>query len=567
MATAAAEARPDELTIDSPFAATLRVHLGAEKYTLGRSSGNDIAFPEDQRLSREHLVFKRNANHWTVQDVGSRNGTLLNGERLTPKLPAQLSPGDLIAAGRLSIRFHKRTSAVQGIQDEITFFEEEGEFSATTESLDLRSALQTASSLSGRARRKKEYLETLVQAARELAGHGALNKIFEVILELSLRAANASRGVVLIRETNESLKIRAIRGDGLRISTKVRDLVLNEGRSVLINDIRLDKAFRARESILAQQIRSILAVPLQTDEHVIGMLYLDSPHLVCEFGQEDLKLVTVMANIAAIRIEHARLVEQEHARQLLIRDLERAAEIQRRLLPATAPEIAGFDLAGYNLPCRTVGGDYYDFLPHPSGLLTVLIGDVSGKGLGAALLMSNLQARAHVILESSDPLDSQISRLNRSIGASCPRDAFITLFAGQLDPITGELAYCNAGHNPPLLLHAPEKLERLEATGIPLGIIREAEYGLQRCQLEPGDLLVLFSDGVTEACASTTPEEFGESRLITTVLRKRNDCAAAMVEAVNADLVSFTDGVAAADDITLVVVRRLAASRSASSNK
>ncbi|MGC2661240.1 MAG: FHA domain-containing protein, partial [Bryobacteraceae bacterium] len=401
MATAVARAGSDELIIDSPFSASLRVQLGGEKYTLGRSSANDIAFPEDPKLSREHLVFEWIGNNWTVRDVGSRNGTHLNGARVTGTM--QLSPSDLIGAGHLSIRFRKRVDIVGATRDEITFFEDERELPPPTESLDLKSALKTASDLSGRNQGKNEYLEALVRAARELAGHGALEKLFEVILELSLDAANATRGVVITRQTEGSLRIRAIRGEGLRISTRVRDLVLNEGKSVLIGDTRLDQDLGSRESILAQKVRSILAVPLQTDETILGLLYLDSPHLVREFSAEDLKLVTVMANIAAIRIDHARLMEQEHTRKLLMGDLERAAEIQRQLLPAAAPEIAGFDVAAYNLPCRTVGGDYYDFLANPNGRLTVLIGDVSGKGLGAALLMSNLQARAHVIFESVEP--------------------------------------------------------------------------------------------------------------------------------------------------------------------
>ncbi|MGC2660002.1 MAG: PP2C family protein-serine/threonine phosphatase, partial [Bryobacteraceae bacterium] len=145
------------------------------------------------------------------------------------------------------------------------------------------------------------------------------------------------------------------------------------------------------------------------------------------------------------------------------------------------------------------------------------------------------------------------------IAANCPRNTFITLFAGQLDPVTGELAYCNAGHNAPLLLHADDEVEHLDATGVPLGILREASYEVKRCRLEPDDVMVLFSDGITEACAPENFEEFGEQRLIDTIWERRSHSAASLIEAMNAKLLSFTGGIATADDITLVLIRRLAA--------
>jgi serine phosphatase RsbU (regulator of sigma subunit) len=336
----------------------------------------------------------------------------------------------------------------------------------------------------------------------------------------------------------------------------VRDVVIGEGKSLLIRDARLDRDFGARLSIVAQEIRSILAVPLQTDERIFGLLYLDSPYLVRDFTPEDLNLVTVMANMAAIRMEHARLAEEEQTRKLLAHDLERAAEIQRRLLPAKAPEIRGYDLAGYNAPCRTVGGDYYDFLPYRDGRVAILIGDVSGKGLGAALLMASLQARAQALLETPEPFESQFHRLNRSIAASCPGNCFITLFAGVLDPDTGEVVYSNAGHNAPLLVRASGEVEPLNATGIPLGIAPGAAYELRTCRLQPGDALFLFSDGVTESCAPGGEEEFGEERLVAAARAKPGHRAADLIAAINAELASFTAGGPAADDITLTVVRR-----------
>ena len=375
--------------------------------------------------------------------------------------------------------------------------------------------------------------------------------------DLSLGAVNASRGVVMTREPNGELKTRAMRGERFRISATVRDLVTKERKSLLVRDARLEQDFASRTSILAQEVRSILAVPLQTDEGVIGLLYLDSPRPIREFTIDDLNLVTVMANIAAIRIENARLEEQEESRKLLFRELDRAAEIQKRLLPSHAPLISGLDLAGYNAPCWTVGGDYYDFLRYPDGRVALVIGDVSGKGLGAALLMSSLQARVQVFFENAENLGEQLSRLNRSLTAHSPGNCFITFAAAVLDTTTGELAYCNAGHNPPMLLHRNDEVEMLEPSGIPLGISRDAPYEQKICRLEQEDILTLFSDGVTEACGTTDVDrEFGEERLLAVVKRKRELPAASLIDAINAEIRSFTSGAPALDDITLVVARR-----------
>ena len=547
-----------DLIIDSAGAGSMRVHLEQERYRLGRSSVNELTFPGDQKLSREHLVFERTAEGWTVHDLGSRNGTRINGMRVTET--TCLAHGDRITAGHLSIRYDTRGEFRDAKLNEITFVDQGIASTTPTVSVDLQSVLETSTDLAGRPALENTHLGALVRAGRELAGHCALEDLFELILDLLLGAVKASRGVVMTREAEGDLKGRAVRGEGFRISTTVRDLVMNEGKSLLVRDALLDQHFGCRPSIVAQEIRSILAVPLQTNERVIGLIYLDSLHLVREFTLEDLNLVTVMANMAAIRIEHARLLEEEQTRKLLTRELERAAEIQRRLLPSQPPEITGFDLAGYNAPCRTVGGDYYDFLPYPDGRVALLLGDVSGKGLGAALLMSSLQARVQVLFESPDLLASQVCRLNRSIAANCPGNCFITFFIAILDPAGGEMVYCNAGHNPALLLHANSEVESLGATGIVLGFLRDASYEQQSCRLDQGDVLVLFSDGVTEACGPGVDQEFGEQRLVAVVQKERNRPAAKVIEAVKAELLSFTGGAPAADDVTLVLARRCSVS-------
>ena len=316
MAAAVIKPESADLIIDSP-SPSMRVHLDREQYRLGRSSLNELAFLEDQKLSREHLVFDRTPGGWTVRDVGSRNGTHINRVRLIGT--AGLSHGDRITAGHLTIRYDARREFADAGLNAITFVEQPLEGPAAAVSIDLKAALDTSTSVAGLPSLENEHLGALVRAGRELAGHGDLEKLFEIVLELSLRAVKASRGVVVTRDSEGNLRSRAMRGEGLRISTAVRDLVMNEGRSLLVRDARLDQDFGSGAQHRGPEIRSILAVPLQTDERIIGLLYLDSPRLVREFTAEDLNLVTVMANIAAIRIEHARLMGQEQARKLMAR--------------------------------------------------------------------------------------------------------------------------------------------------------------------------------------------------------------------------------------------------------
>jgi phosphoserine phosphatase RsbU/P len=399
-------------------------------------------------------------------------------------------------------------------------------------------------------------MRALISAGRELAGNMPLADLFKLIMDLSIDAVGAARGVLMTVE-GEDLVVRAARGEGFRISRMVRDRVIKDKTSLLVRDARLDQAFAERMSIVQQQIRSMLAVPLQTDDRVIGLIYLDSPHFVHEFTKDDLNLLTVMANVAAIRIEHTRLAEVEAAERILAKELQQAAEIQQRLLPTSAPIVPGLDLAGYNAACHTVGGDYYDFLTYPDGRVGLIVADVAGKGMPAALLMSSLQARVQVLFDDPTDLAALVTRLNRIITTNCPTNRFITFFVGVLDPKTDVLTFVNAGHNPPLLVHEGGKVEKLEGTGMILGILPGAQYEQKTCKLQLGDVVVLYSDGVTEASKVDVDEEFGEDRLAATLAELSRDSAQSIIESINQRVYEFTGGAPPADDITLVVARRV----------
>jgi len=398
-------------------------------------------------------------------------------------------------------------------------------------------------------------MQALIRAGRELAGHRPLKELFEVIMDLSMEAVMAGRGVLMTLE-GDQLVVRAARGAGFKISQTVRDRVLNEKSSLLVRDAQLDQALKAQMSIVQQKVRSMIAVPLQTNDRVIGLIYMDSPDMIREFTREDLGLLTVMANVAAIRIEHARLNEIELAERAMAKELEQAALIQKGLLPSASPKVAGLDIAGKTSSCRTVGGDYYDYLSFPDGRIAMLVGDVAGKGMPASLLMSSLQARVMVLFEDGDHLAQKVTRLNKSTCASCPENRFITFFMTVADPATGELVYTNAGHNPPQLVRAAGGVEQLQGGGMILGILPMATYQESRIKMEPGDVLVLYSDGVTEA-ANGSDEDFGEQRLGELVASLKDRPAIEIVNAIHTAVAQFTEGAPPADDITVVIARRL----------
>ena len=538
---------PRELLIHTPDGKTRTLPLERDRYTLGRSSTNELCYSEDAGLSRQHLILERTDDVWTVRDLNSKNGTFVNGQRIAA--PHSLGPNDRVTAGHLALEFAEKITPAANT---VVFVEGASSTGPST---------TVATSLQGLLAHEKEIqggpqMQALIRAGRELSGNRPLSELFELIMNLSIDAVGAARGVLMTVE-GDDLVVRAARGEGFRISGAVRDRVIKEKTSLLVRDARLDEAFAERMSIVQQQIRSMLAVPLQTDDRVIGLIYLDSPHFVHEFTKDDLNLLTVMANVAAIRIEHTRLAEVEQAERLLARDLEQAAEIQRRLLPTCAPVVPGIELAGYNAPCRTVGGDYYDFITYPDGRVALLVGDVAGKGMPAALLMSSLQARVQVLFDDPTNLAALVTRLNRIITSNCPANRFISFFFGVLDANTGDFTYVNAGHNPPLLVRGDGAVVKLGGTGLILGILASAQYEQETCRLERGDVLVLFSDGVTEAVRPDVDEEFGEDRLAQVLADLRDEPAQAIVECINQRVHDFTQGAPPADDITLVVAKRL----------
>lgn len=532
--------------------------LEGRRITLGRALGNDLQFATDPALSRTHLAVAPMEGGWWVEDLGSRNGTKLNGVPLASK--RRLQNGDAVEVGTMVLTFVDAPAQTGGDKTVIfTAPKGSGEPLHASVQLRLTEAIEDSTHLEKAFLRSSPEaaaarLQALFTAGRELAGQRPLEDLFPMILKLAADAVGAERGVVMTTEDGV-LITRAARGADFRISTAVRDRVVGNRESLLIHDVASDEALRESKTIIAHRVRTLLAVPLQTDEKVIGLLYLDSTR-GRPFNPDDLTLLTVLSNIAAIRIEHQRLIELEQAERIMQAELRQAAEIQQGLLPKQDPNLDSFDIAGKSEPCRTVNGDYYDYLPLLDGRLLLICGDVAGKGISAALLLSALQARVHTIAEEGLPIETIISRLNNGICANMPGNRFVTMFASILDPLDGTLTFTNAGHNPPLHMRASGEAEPLMEGGPVLGVLKMAPYDKGCVALNPGDVVVMYTDGVTEA-TSASGEEFGEDRLAAVVRANRFAPAAQIVKAVREAVLAHLGDQPAADDVTVVVVKRM----------
>jgi len=560
-----------ELIVKYPDRAPDRFPLGRLRITLGRSARNDLCIP-DPFASRVHAEVRREGEEYFLQDLGSANGTLYNGGTVEGTIP--LTPGGRIQIGETEIVFDDGTyHSSMGA----TMITDNSSHSLPEATIALASGDRTTSGLleAIEGARTKPEQNVMARVAREgnllaliskvgvtLLASATLNETLEQIVSLVFEAVPADRCLLMMRDdANEELRVAVARlrdrvgevGE-IRVSRNVMDEVIMRGKSVLTSDAQHDPRF-ASGTVVLQGVRSVLAVPLGVAEKVFGIIYADSPIAEGRFTEDHLKVLTTLASVAAIRVENARLVEARFQQERLKRELQLAMEIQQRFQPTTSPQVAGYEFQGISFPCYEIGGDYYDFIPRADGRLVIALGDVSGKGTAAALLMSSLHAAIHAQTGSHDSLVETISAVNNYLAANIPPNRFVTLFYAELDPESGALSFLNAGHNPPLIVHAAGTVEQLAAGGLPLGIRTNADYREGRTQLQLGDVLVIYSDGVTEA-ASPSGEEFGPTRLYEVVQRNVDASAAGIRDRIESALTKFSQGTQAADDITLVIVKR-----------
>ena len=322
---------------------------------------------------------------------------------------------------------------------------------------------------------------------------------------------------------------------------------------LIVNDPANDERFKRVE--WDTSIRSIMCVPLMIKSNLTGLITIYNKKASGGFTPGDQRLLTIIAAQSAQLIENAKLL-QESIKLAQVRQQQRNAyEIQRNLLPKSAPTIDGYDIAGASTPAQTVGGDYFDFIRVAEDRWAVCLGDVSGKGIPASLLMANLQATLRSQSLMGLPVNEMVSRSNDLMYQSMDDERFVTLFYGELDLNSNTLSYCNAGHERPIVLSAGKETATLETTGIAIGVLDDYPFERREVALGPGDLVVIYSDGITDA-TNAAQEPFGIERLIDVIERNRDKPSAALIESIFEAVGGHAGDTEQFDDLTLVVVKR-----------
>jgi sigma-B regulation protein RsbU (phosphoserine phosphatase) len=570
-----------------------KVRLDKLRMTIGRSTRNDICI-SDPFASRLHAEVRCEGDYALLVDLGSANGSFVNGHRITTAV--RLSPGDRIRIGETEIEYQAedQTTAQPTVllsgsgaalpTDTIT--------SASTRTTSdliasirsgafLKSAPQAAAAqmapeavYGDRAPSAPPEERLAPSAGPNLLGivskvgiallpRTSLEETLKITIDLVFEAIPAERGFLLLKEDGQ-LRCKIARSahpattavtSQIQISRSISNKVLNEGASVLTSDATHDPRFQSQQSVLLGQLRSVMAVPLASGEEIFGMIYVDNP-LHNRFTENHLEVLTTIASVASIKIEHERLVEERLEKRRMEEELKVASEIQMRLLPVAPPKIAGWDMTGVSFPCREVGGDYYDFIHRKKdNRIIIALGDVAGKGTGAAILMSSLHAAVRAQSQTGAPPCQVMSEINQYIYENTPPNKFITLFYGELDQQSATLRYSNAGHNPPILVRRNHQLLRLDSGGLPTGIMPATKYGEGSITFQPGDVLIIYSDGITESI-NAEGEEFGEQRLIEVVQANSNRSASGIRDRIEEALSRFVGSAAPVDDMTLMIIKR-----------
>ncbi|MGI8555701.1 MAG: SpoIIE family protein phosphatase [Pyrinomonadaceae bacterium] len=549
-----------EVTINYADRTAEKLALTRLRTTIGRSARSDICIP-DAFASRLHAEIRQEGDAYFLQDLGSANGTCYNGSAVTVPLP--LFNGDEIQIGETVIVFEDERHAPHSKNATLIADNTQALNPAMTISF-ARERNTTADLLKAQLSSRSGLLGLISKVGVTLLAATGLDETLMQVALLVFEAVPADRCVIMLRdETVEGgmkISVARVRGEDeqpaeVRISRTVMDEVTKNGKSVLTSDAQHDPRY-ASQTMSLLGIRSVLAVPLSVGTgEIFGLVYADSPTFETTFTEEHLKILTTLASVASIRVENARLIEEKIERERMERELELATEIQQRFQPSAPPVMDDYEFQGISFSCYEIGGDYYDFIPNPNGNMFIALGDVSGKGTAAALLMSSLHAAIHAQVAAQDSLSKAITSVNQYMTENTPTNRFVTLFITELNPADGTLNYINAGHNPPLVVRADGTVEQLASGGFPLGIIPTAEYELGQTTLQSGESLIIYSDGVSEA-NNLTGDEFGMEKLIEVVSENRQHSAAGMRDKIESALSAFTQTAPANDDITLVIVKR-----------
>jgi sigma-B regulation protein RsbU (phosphoserine phosphatase) len=546
------------LEVISPDGARKYVRIAQVPFLIGRGSetGNHLQLT-DRRISRNCAAIVMEANHYYIEDRGQRRGLFVNGEKVESRA---LNDGDVITFG-LEDSYQMMYRSATGTSDE------------SIPQLLTRIDHMTSSESTGGGLRK---LNLLLEATSLLHSQLPLDSVLAKMIDHAVAVTDADRGLLLEAEEGktENMKVRlARRSGGQRLppesitpSGTAIQLAIKQQSPVITEDLaQAEMNLQAAASIVSQGLRAVVVIPLYATSRAssegsavnmkrgefLGVLYLDSKRPTA-FTKLDRQILDALAADAASILDNARLVERERERQRLEQEIGIARDIQQALLPKNFRDYPHLSVSGVNFPCLSVGGDYFDVFPIDEKRTAFLLADVSGKGLGAALLTTMLQGALSGMSLGTDPA-RVFNHVSRFLCDHAEVGRYATMFFGIVD-IDGSLDYINAGHPSPILLRKTAVEEAFKEGSFPVGLVPEAEYTTTRLQLEPNDTLVLFSDGVTEAM-DPDEELYGVARLCAALQGKSEEALDEIQKVVLESVENFARGARQGDDVTMLVVR------------
>ncbi|MFQ5500344.1 MAG: SpoIIE family protein phosphatase [Candidatus Zixiibacteriota bacterium] len=533
--------------------------LNPGKYVIGRKSDCDF-FIANSTISRRHaeLEVLKSGVECVLSDLGSHNGTVVNGNHLVA--PVSVKVGDHILFGETEFRVaaHHEKNGIMDSRPETTEFSdrdpEKSVFLSIDDALDI---------LPSKVTDLPDVLPTIFEMAKILVLPEPKEEMLTRSLDLIAKVIPAERLAVLLRSEGESASLYTAAtilpqgkdpGSFTLSRTIVNDILTNKN-SLVIVDAQHDPRFAEQKSIVLSEMRSAMAVPLFDEGKVLGLLYVDTTNPMHRYTDDFLRLLATFGNIVASRLSNYLLLHERHEKQLIEQELRRASQIQKNLLTTTVPDIPCYSMYAFQEQCRDVGGDLYDMTQLPDGRIMFVVADVSGKGTGAALLMSNILASFRILYSGpSFDLHRAVNQVSQQLFKYSAPENFATLFIGAVDPKENKLSYLNAGHNPPMLVRADGSVTLLEASGTMIGAFDLDCWSEEETTMDCGDLLFVFSDGVTEA--DNGGEYFGEERLEANLKAHRTGTPRSIAEAVMEDIDRFTEESPQSDDITMLVVKR-----------
>ncbi len=524
------------------------VEIAQTPFTLGRQSDNDLVLL-DSRISRHHARVLMEAGGYLIEDTGSRHGTFVNGERVTTSM---LKSGDQINLG---------------VTDNYRISFEVGPTVLPNLLKSLEQPVDTPAP-------QLHHLNILLQMAQSLHHAPALEEVLTTLVDSSLQIFDAERGLLFLRDDVGDLTLRLARGRGgvflnpktVTYSRRVVDRVAQLGREEVTLEEEVTGRAAQETAIVEGGVRGIVAIPLLKHPVVdmrgetihgiapemLGVLYVDSRTRAAALTGLDRQVLQSLAAEGAMVIENARLFRLARDQERIRHVLSLARNIQQRLLPRALPEARHFRVHAMTMPCETVGGDYYDVVRLSGDRFGFAVADVSGKGLPAAMLASTLQGAFGAVALGDPELSNLFLRVNDFLCERTTPEMFATVFYGVLDQF-GNFKFVNAGHPPPLVVRTSGAVNRLDSSNFPLGLFPGAAFEVDSVQLEHGDEILIFSDGLTEA-RNLEGDLFGESRLRNLLEECLRLAPTEICSRVMTQVQAFAGVAPQADDLTLTVI-------------